>query len=119
MAERHGLREALQDDVEGMLEAHAGRPRLQHILLEETPLPPRVHDALLEAERQGAKAVAGLLRLYPEVTRADPGRAAFLLVQTVETLTHRFAAHPGDGGLERGEPVGELVAMLLAYVTTA
>ena len=48
VAERHGLRDALQDFVEGMLDMHLGRPRLQHILLEETPLPPRVHQVLLD-----------------------------------------------------------------------
>ncbi|MGC4118637.1 MAG: TetR/AcrR family transcriptional regulator [Myxococcales bacterium] len=117
VAERHGLRDALKDYVEGMLEAHAGRPRLQHILLEETPLPPRVHDALLEAERQGAKVVAGLLRIYPEVRRSNLARSSFLLVQTVESLAHRFVAHPGAGGLERKELVAELVAMLEAYLT--
>ena len=49
VAERHGLREALQDYVRGMLEMHAARPRLQHILLEETPLPERLHQILSSA----------------------------------------------------------------------
>jgi AcrR family transcriptional regulator len=118
VAEQHGLRDALCDYVEGMLETHSGRPRLQHILLEETPLPPRVHEALLEAERQAAKAVAGFLRLYPEARRSNPERAGFMLVQTVESLTHRFAAHPDEGGIGRTEFIGELVAMLLAYLSS-
>src|SRR5512136_1937875 len=64
VAERHSLHGALRDYIEGMLSMHSGRPRLQHILLEETPLPDRVHSALLHAEREAAKTMAGLLRLY-------------------------------------------------------
>lgn len=117
VAEQHGLRDALQDYVEGMLETHSGKPRLQHILLEETPLPPRVHKALLDAERQAAKTVAGLLRFYPEVEHGNVDRAGFMLVQTVESLTHRFAAHPDDSGISRSDFASELVRMLQSYLS--
>ncbi len=114
VAEPRGLHDTLHVFVEGMLDLHADRPRLQHILLEETPLPPRLHDAMLRAEREAAKTVAGLLRLQPEVRRKNLEQASHLAVQTVETLTHRFAAHP-DQGLSRRAFATELVAMLEAY----
>ncbi len=117
VAERHGLRAALHDYVTGMLEMHSGRPRLQHILLEETPLPERVHRALLEAEGSAARTVAGLLRLYPEVRRAHLERAGFLVVQTVESLTHRFAAHPDQQVISRANFIDESVTMLEAYLS--
>ncbi len=117
VAERHGLRAALRDYVTGMLDAHSGRPRLQHILLEETPLPERVHQALLEAERRAARSVAGLLRLYPEVRHRHLEHAGFLVVQTVESLTHRFAAHPYERVISRASLVDEAVTMLEAYLT--
>ena len=101
VVEQHGLREALHDYVTGMLEIHSRQPRLQHMLLEETPLPERVHQALLEAERHAAKTVAGLFRLYPEVRRAYLEHAGFMVVQTVESLTHRFAAHPDEQFISR------------------
>jgi AcrR family transcriptional regulator len=116
-AERHDLRAALHDYVTGMLEMHSGRPRLQHILIEETPLPERVHQALLEAERRAAKAVAGLLRAYPEIRRTHLEQAGFLVVQTVESLTHRFAAHPDERVISRASFIDELVTMLEAYVS--
>ncbi len=116
VVERHSLHDALRDYVEGMLEAHAGRPRLQHILLEETPLPDRVHAALLHAEREAAKTMAGLLRLYPEVRHGKLQHAGYIVVQAVESLTHRFAAHPGQQPLDRSIFAGELVAMLEAYL---
>ena len=117
VAESGGLHQALRVFVDGMIDLHADRPRLQHILLEETPLPPRVHDTLLRAEEETARTVAGLLRLYPEVRRANLARAAHLAVQTVESLTHRFATHPAPG-LPRQAFAAELVALLSAYLTS-
>jgi len=117
VAERHGLRPALYDFVSGMLDAHSGRPRLQHILLEETPLPERVHLALLDAERRAARTVAGLLRTFPEVRHADLDRAGYLVVQTVESLTHRFAAHPDEQAIPRADFIDEIVAMLEAWLS--
>jgi len=118
VAEQHGLRAALHDYVTGMLEMHSGRPRLQHILLEETPLPERVHQALIEAERRAARTMAGLLRLYPEVRHTNLEQAGFLVVQTVESLTHRFAAHPDEQVITRIGCVDEMVRMLYAYLTS-
>lgn len=117
VVEQHGLCEALHDYVTDMLEMHSGQPRLQHILLEETPLPVRVHEALIEAERHAAKTVAGLLRLYPEVRHACLEHTSFVIVQTVESLTHRFAAHPDDQFIPRAIFVDEVVKMLTAYLT--
>jgi AcrR family transcriptional regulator len=117
VSEQHGLRAALHDYVTGMLEMHSGRPRLLHILFEETPLPERVHRALLEAERRAAKTIAGLLRLYPEIRHIHLDLAGFLVVQTVESLTHRFVAHPDERFIRRTGFVDEVVTMLVAYLT--
>jgi len=117
VAQPGGLREALRVFVDGMIDLHADRPRLQHILLEETPLPSRVHDTLLRAEEEAGRTVAGLLRLYPEVRRGNLARAAYLAVQTVESLTHRFATHPAHG-LSRHAFAAELVVLLSAYLTS-
>jgi AcrR family transcriptional regulator len=119
IAERHGLCAALRDYVTGMLEIHSGRPRLQHILLEETPLPPRVHQALLDAERGAAKTLAGFLRLYPDIRRPNLEPAGYLVVQTVESLTHRFAAHADERNISRTNFISELVMMLEAYLLWA
>ncbi len=115
---RRGLHAALHNYVTTMLEMHASRPRLQHILLEETPLPERVHLALLKAERNGAETVAGLLRVYPEIRHSSLDQAGFLVVQTVESLTHRFAAHPYEQFIKRSCFVNEVVNMLVAYLTS-
>ena len=116
IAERHGLRAALQDYVTGMFEMHCGRPRLQHVLLEEIQLPERVHQGLLETERTAAKKVADLLRLYSAVWHSKLERAGYMVVQTVESLTHRFAAHPDEQNISRANLIDELVTMLEAYM---
>jgi AcrR family transcriptional regulator len=114
--EEHGLHAALRDYVTGMMELHSGQPRLQHILLEETPLPERVHDALLQAERRAAKTMADLLQIYPEIPQVRLEPAGYMVVQTVECLTHRFAAHPDEQAISSESLVVELVAMLEAYL---
>ncbi len=118
VGEQHGLRPALRDYVEGMLAAHSGRPRLQHILLEETPLPERVHAALLEMERQAARAVAEVLGSRLGVAHPQLERAGYVVVQTVESLTHRFAAHPEMQAMPTDAFVEEVVAMLEAYLAS-
>lgn len=117
LAERHGLRAALLDYVSGMLETHIGQPRLQHILLEETPLPERVHRLCIDAEREAAQSMARLLRRHPAVRHAQLERAGLLVIQTVESLTHRYAAHPDEQAIDRAGFVHEVVSMMEAYLT--
>ena len=116
ITENHNLGAALADYVGDMLEVHVQRPRLQHILLEETPLPEHVHRLLLESEHQAARTMAGLLRTYPEVRRPSLEHAGYVVIHAVEALTHRFAAHPDDPVIDRHALQGELVAMLTAYL---
>jgi AcrR family transcriptional regulator len=116
VSECHTLKSALEDYVGDMLAMHAGQPRLQHMLLEETPLPEHVHRLLLEAEHQATRAMAGLLRTYPEVRRENLSTAAYLVIHTVEALTHQFAAHPEHSEIEAAMLQAELVRMLERYL---
>jgi AcrR family transcriptional regulator len=116
LAESHSLRPALRDYALGMLDMHSGHPRLQHMLLEETPLPERVHQAVLQSEREAGTIVAGVLQHYQEIRCADLSGSSFLVVQVVESLTHRFAAHPDEQTMTREDFADELVAMLEAYL---
>lgn len=116
LAERHTLNGALEDYVGGMLDVHVKRPRLQHLLLEETPLPEHIHRLLLEAEHQLARTMAGLLRTYPDARHPHLEQAAYVVIHTVEALTHRFAAHPEDPAITQVALQGELVMMLEGYL---
>lgn len=101
--------------VRGMLDLHLEQPRLQRILLEETPRTRGIQEAWLAAEREAARIIAGLLRCYPEVQHPALERAAWIAVQTVESLTHHFAAHP-EQTLSRADFEAELVALVHAYL---
>lgn len=114
--QRQGLRQTLRMFVEAMLDLHADRPRLYHLLLEEVPRPRRVEAKRVQAEAAAAHAVAELLGRYADVPRRDLERAAYMAVHTVEDLTHRFITHPAPG-LSRSTFAGELVAMIEAYLT--
>jgi hypothetical protein len=98
-----------------MLDMHGDKPRLHHILLEETQIAPGLHEVFHEIERQAARTIAGLLRRHPEVKRVSLEEASFLVVQAVETLTHRYASHP-NMILTRKQFKDEIVAMICAYL---
>lgn len=117
LSEKHVLRGALSDYVREMRELHAGRPRLQHILLEEIPPSDRVHRLVREAGMKATRTFAGLLRTYPEVRRPNLEDAAYLITHIVEPLTHQIAAHPEDSAIVDDSFQAELVAMLEAYLT--
>jgi AcrR family transcriptional regulator len=117
VAKRHGLRDALTDYVRGIMSVHEDRPRLQHMLLEETPLPERLHELLLRSEREAVEAMTGLLKLFPNVRRDHLERSGYFVIHTVESLTHQFAAHPDNRPIASKEFVQELVTMLEAYLT--
>lgn len=117
VSKKHGLRDALGDYVRGIMAVHEDRPRLQHMLLEETPLPDRLHEVMLRAERDGIDAMAGLLELFPGMCRENLDLSAYFVIHTVESLTHRFVAHPADQLIAPDDFVHELVTMLLAYLT--
>ena len=116
VTERHTLRAALEDYIGGMLAMHVQRPRLQHILLEETPLPTHVHLLLLDAEHQLGRTMAGLLHTFPEIPHPRLEHAAYVVIHTIEALTHRFAAHPEDTAITREALQAELVLLMEAYL---
>lgn len=116
-AEALALEEALRLIVEGMLELHLAQPRLQHLLLEETPRPPRIHEAWVKAEQTAVGMITSFLKTFPEIHHPSVEVAAGMAVQTVEALTHRRTteAHPS---LPREVFTSELVRMMVAYLTT-
>ena len=114
-AQPQPLRQALRTFVDALLELHKDRPRLQHLLLEEAPRPPRVDATFHRVENAAVEAVEALLRGFPEVRHGNLERAAYMTVQAVQDLTHRFAAHP-PRHLSRQQFADELVAMVEAYL---
>jgi AcrR family transcriptional regulator len=113
--EPHDLVGVLEHFVEDMVALHSKNPRLQHVLLEEAPRPPHLMARLRELERAAVESTEVLLRGNPQVRIDDYGTAAYLVVQSIETLVHRFAVEP-PAAVSPERFAAELVRMLLRYL---
>jgi AcrR family transcriptional regulator len=113
--EPHDLIGVLEHFVEDMVALHSKNPRLQHVLLEEAPRPPYLKVKLQELEEAAVENTEILLRANPQVRIEDYRTAAYLAVQSVETLVHRFVVEPPDE-VDRERFATELVRMLVRYL---
>ncbi|MHC4094118.1 MAG: TetR/AcrR family transcriptional regulator [Planctomycetota bacterium] len=113
--EPHDLIGVLEHFVEDMVELHSKNPRLQHVLLDEAPRPPHLKAKLQELEQAAVESTEILLRANPQVRIEDHRTAAYLAVQSIETLVHRFVVEPPDD-VSRKRFAAELVEMLVRYL---
>jgi len=113
--EPHDLVGVLEHFVEDMVELHSKNPRLQHVLLDEAPRPPHLKARLQELEQAAVESTEILLRANPQVRVEDHRTAAYLAVQSIETLVHRFVVEPPDE-VSRERFAAELVEMLVRYL---
>jgi len=113
--EPHDLIGVLEHFVEDMVALHSKNPRLQHVLLDEAPRPPYLKVKLQELEEAAVESTEILLRANPQVRIEDYRTAAYLAVQSVETLVHRFVVEPPDE-VSRERFATELVRMLVRYL---
>jgi AcrR family transcriptional regulator len=109
-----GLEGALRSFVDAAIANHRGDPELHRVLFEEAPRPPDVLAELHELEAAAVAVGADLLRAEPTVRVADPTLAAWFVVATIESLTHRFMGTGGDIDAFADELVHLLVAYLRA-----
>jgi AcrR family transcriptional regulator len=86
----------LRGILEAMVELHAREPNLHRVLFEEAPLAPKLRQRITELETAIAAEVAEWLRRRG--TPGDPATTAWVTVQSVEALTHRWVIQPGPGG---------------------
>ena len=110
-----GLRAIVRRFVEAMVALHAAEPKLHRVLFEEAPRPPMVRRRIRAIEDRVVEGLALLLASDPNVRVADPKRAALIIAQVVDSLTHRWVldepAHDAPTQL-----IDELVALVLGYL---
>jgi AcrR family transcriptional regulator len=116
-ASARGLEAQLFAFVETLVELHARRPALHRILFEQADHPPAAHACVLRFEEALAHALAESLR-GARPGRSDADTAAHLIVQTSESLAHRFVLR-GIHDLDRADFVRELTRLLLGYALGA
>lgn len=106
----------LRAAIDAVVDNHRGEPRLHRVLFEEAPRPATVLRELHALEDAAVVAVAGLLRDDPDVTVADPDLAAWFVVATIESLTHRYVGSHARGRLDLDAFSDELVRLVLRYL---
>lgn len=107
------LEAALRAFVETVVELHARRPELHRILVDQADHPPAAHACVLRFEESLAHALAASLRSVRPSLR-EPDLTAHLIVQTTESLAHRFVLR-GIHDLDRAGFASELTRLLVGY----
>ena len=113
---RKSLTALLRQFVETIVAFHARSPALHRILFEEAEHPPETHACVLRFEESLAHALEGALRERRVVVQ-DVDLAAHLVVQTVESLAHRFVLR-GIHELDQDAFVEEVTRLLTRYLGT-
>ena len=112
------LAASLRPFVDAAIDNHRADPALHRVLFEEAPRPADVLAELHALEAGAVTAAARLLRAHPQVTAPDPDLAAWFVVATIESLTHRYVGSPARGRLDLDAFGDELVRMLVAYLSS-
>ncbi|MFO0554997.1 MAG: TetR/AcrR family transcriptional regulator [Polyangiaceae bacterium] len=110
-----GLDARIARYVRAMLMFHESDPKLHRVLFEEAPHPRAVWQRLAQLEATLCEAVATMFRASPDIGVAAPDTAAWIAVQTVEAVVHRFVLH-GHDGTTREALVSEVTTMLCGYL---
>ena len=109
------LRQAVRELVELMISAHAVEPKLHRVFAEEVP---RVGplERIAEVERRFEKLTQSVLeRLADGLRPRNLEIAAFVVVQSVEALTHSAVLYHPDK-LANEEFVDEVVELVVRYL---
>jgi len=88
--------DVLREVLGAMVALHARDPNLHRLLFEETPLPAQFRTRLAGLQAEIAARVEAWLRRHG--TSAESALAAWVIVQSVEALTHRWVLEPPPGG---------------------
>lgn len=111
---------ATRELVAAAIDAHRVDPKLHRVLAEEVPRTGRL--ANIDAvERYAREHFRGYLEAHrSEIEIADLDLAAFILVTTVEALTHSAVLHRPDvlADEKAGEFVNEVTRLVLRYLRT-
>jgi AcrR family transcriptional regulator len=109
------LRDAVRDTVRLMIEAHALRPELHRVFVEQVPRIGRL-ERVSEVERRfEAMTRSWLEERRHEIRPRNLDLAAFVAVQAVECLTHAAVLHHPEK-LRSAEFVEEVTELVVRYL---
>lgn len=110
--------EVLPDVVDAMVAMHAVAPMLHRSLFEETRLPKAVWEELEALENALVEITARALSADPACSAANPRLAASVVVNTIESLTHRLVLHP-PAGADPSALASEITSLVRAYLSAS
>lgn len=112
------MAEAVRALIELTIRAHSIEPELHRVLTEQVPRVGRLA-RLAEADSICRRMVAGILAArQDELAITDPDTAAFILVASIESITHRAALFAPER-LRDPRLIDESVAMVTRYLGVA
>ena len=112
------MAQAVRALIELTIHAHSIEPELHRVLTEQVPRVGRLA-RLAEADSICRRMVAGILSARKdELAITDPDTAAFILVASIESITHRAALFAPER-LRDPRLVDESVAMVTRYLGVA
>jgi AcrR family transcriptional regulator len=106
---------AIRRMVTLMLDAHAVEPELHRVLSEQVPRIGRLERVHEVEARMQRLARAYLERRRDELRPGDLDTAAFVVVQTIEALTHAVTVH-GESAPPRQAFVDEVTTLIVRYL---
>lgn len=114
---QHGkVEDTVRGFVSAMVALHEADPGLHRVLFEQAPHPAALNASLDALEDATVDALEAVLKAHPEVRVKHPAVAAYVLVQSVESLCHRFVLHPPKSPATRACFIDEVVKMLSTYL---
>jgi AcrR family transcriptional regulator len=112
------MAQAVRAVIELTIRAHSIEPELHRVLTEQVPRVGRLA-RLAEADGICRRMVAGMLAARKdELAIADPDTAAFILVASIEAITHRAALFSPER-LRDPRLIDEAVALVTRYLGVA
>ena len=112
------MAQAVRAVIELTIRAHSIEPELHRVLTEQVPRVGRLA-RLAEADAICRRMVAGILAARrDELAISDPDTAAFVLVHSIEAITHRAALFSPER-LRDPRLIDEAVAMVTRYLGIA
>ena len=112
------MAQAVRAVIELTIRAHSIEPELHRVLTEQVPRVGRLA-RLAEADSICRRMVAGILAARKdELAISDPDTAAFILVASIESITHRAALFAPER-LRDPRLIDEAVALVTRYLGVA
>lgn len=111
------LRELMSLLVDGYISLHEHDPALHRRLSAEVPIPEAIMVRVAQMQNLLVETITSLLAVHPEASVESHELSARLVIETVDSLTHRWIIDSAGEPMSSKELRDALVSMLTKHVT--